>query len=184
MSSPAGCPLVGRRPANGPAPDSGRPQEDQEPSLPFCLPGPTEEASPDRERISDLRWSLGDSNPDLFHAIGGGRGSGSRCLALIPLLARRYHPPCCHGAIGWAWGDRFVHLAPSLWKGRTSTMPWHALEAWVRASSYEAGPCTDSRYCLDAISLDRRVVHELADVFRAAAGGRVLWRPTPGRPPG
>jgi putative transposase len=26
-------------------------------------------------------------------------------------------------------GDRLVRLAHSLWKGRTSTLPWHALEA-------------------------------------------------------
>src|SRR3954452_3150137 len=50
-------------------------------------------------------------------------------------------------------------------------------DAWVMASPFKAEPCMDSRYCLDAISVDLWVVHELADVLGAAAGGCVLGGP-------
>jgi hypothetical protein len=45
-------------------------------------------------------------------------------VVAAPLVLLTGHHP---GSLGP--GDRLVRLAHSLWKGRTSTLPWHALEA-------------------------------------------------------
>jgi hypothetical protein len=133
--------------------------------------------------------------------MGEGRAIGSRCPALISLPARRYRPPCCHRLD--LFEDRsYVWFVPNLSHhvGRSGGLAgpavrggvlghvegspyWRVTAATTRAqwarviASYAS---LTRRYCANVTSFDQiRVVHELADVLRTAAGDREPESPRP-----